>query len=89
MKFGAIDCLSNPRLASYMLSGMLKIADALVFLIENGPGRTEAELAEAIFGDQGYQQRVNGDCNLLVNRGAIERRGSGGPSDPYRYYVKQ
>jgi hypothetical protein len=45
--------------------------------------------AEAIFGNRGYQQRVNGDCNLLVTRGVIERQGSGGPADPYRYYVKQ
>ncbi len=80
-------CLIRP--ASCMLRGMLTIADVLVFLIANGPGRTEAELAEAIFGNRGYQQRVNGDCNLLVSRGVIERRGSGGPADPYRSYVKQ
>jgi hypothetical protein len=67
---------------------MRTIADVLVFLIENGPGRTEAELAEAMFGKHGYQQQVNGDCNLLVNRGIIERRGTGGPSDPYRYHKK-
>ena len=65
---------------------MTTIADVLLFLIENGPGRTETELAEAIFGKAGYQQRVNGDCNLLLGRGRIERRGGGGPSDPYRYH---
>ena len=69
---------------------MLTIADVLPFLIENGPGRTEAQLAEAIFGHAGYQQRVNGDCRLLLSRGCIERRGDGGPSNPYRYFpVKQ
>lgn len=60
--------------------------DVLQYLIEKGPGRTEAELAEAIFGKHGYQQRVNGDCNLLVNRGLVERRGHGGHADPYRYF---
>ena len=64
----------------------ITIADALLFLIENGPGRTESELAEAIFGREGYQQRVNGDCNLLVNRKQVERRGVGGPADRYRYH---
>ncbi|MGF1619324.1 MAG: MarR family transcriptional regulator [Rhodomicrobiaceae bacterium] len=67
---------------------MLTIADVLVFLVQKGPGRTEAELAEAIFADRGYQQRVNQDCNLLVNRGLIERRGEGGANDPYRYYAR-
>ena len=66
---------------------MQTIADVLVFLIENGPGRTEGQLVEAIFGGAGYQQRVNADCRLLVSRGKIERRGSGGQSDPYRYFV--
>jgi hypothetical protein len=62
------------------------LAAVLTFLIENGPGRTEAQLAEAIFGGLGYQQRVNGDCRLLESKGFVERRGSGGPGDPYKYY---
>lgn len=65
---------------------MLTLADVLMFLIEKGPGRTEAELAEAIFGDRAYQQRVNGECRLLVDRGRIERRGTGGQSDPFKYF---
>lgn len=60
--------------------------DVVAFLIEKGPGRTEAELAEAIFGDKAYQQRVNQDCRMLADRGAVERRGGGGAGDPYRYY---
>lgn len=62
--------------------------DVLGFLIKKGPGRTEAQLAEAIFADHAYQQRVNQDCVLLVNKGIVERRGDGGPSDPYKYYPK-
>lgn len=66
----------------------ITIADVLLFLIEKGPGRTEAQLAEAIFGSRAYQQRVNQDCQLLVNKGSVERRGQGGPSDPFKYFIK-
>jgi hypothetical protein len=70
------------------LSTELTILDVLEFLIRNGPGRTEVELSEAIFAERGYQQRVNQDCALLTNRGRVERRGGGGPSDPYRYFPR-
>jgi hypothetical protein len=62
------------------------IADVLIFLIEKGPGRTEVELAEAIFGSGAYQQRVNQDCHMLADASRIVRRGQGGPVDPFRYY---
>ena len=64
------------------------ILDVLAFLIEKGPGRTASQLAEAIFAENAYQQRVSQDCNLLVERGRAERRELGGPGDPYRYYPK-
>lgn len=67
---------------------MLTLLDVLLFLIGKGPGRTQSELAEAIFGDMAYQQRVNQDCHLLADRGLVEQRGAGGPSDPYRYYPR-
>lgn len=70
----------------YLERTMPTLSEALTFLIEKGPGRTEQELAEAIFGGRAYQQLVNGDCQLLLRRGAVERRGTGGSSDPYRYY---
>ncbi|MGY3355098.1 hypothetical protein ACVWZK_001761 [Bradyrhizobium sp. GM0.4] len=60
--------------------------DVLQFLIEKGPGRTEIELARAIHGEQAHQQQVNQDLVLLVGRGNADRRGEGGPGDPYRYY---
>ena len=68
---------------------MTTISDMLLFLIENGPGRTETELALAIFGRDGYQQRINSDCNLLLHRGLVECSGVGAPSDAYRYYPAQ
>jgi hypothetical protein len=64
----------------------MTIGIVLEFLIRNGPGRTETELAEAIFGRQGYQQRVNQDCYLLTGKGTVERRGDGGNTDPFRYF---
>ena len=62
--------------------------DVLQFLIAKGPDRTEIELARAIHGDAAYQQQVNQDIRMLVDRGDIKRRGSGGPNDPYRYRPK-
>jgi hypothetical protein len=64
----------------------LTLIDVILFLVETCPGRTEAELAEAIFGKKAYQQRVNPDCRRLADMGDIERRGYGGPGDPFRYY---
>jgi hypothetical protein len=62
--------------------------DVVKYLIEKGPGRTQRELSEAIFGTGGYQQRVNVECDMLARQGAVEVRGSGGPSDPFRYYPR-
>jgi hypothetical protein len=68
----------------------LKQIDVLLQLVENGPGRTETELARAIFGHKGYRQRVNPDCVWLARSGGeVERRGSGGHADPHRYYSIQ
>lgn len=63
----------------------MQLADVLQYLIEKSPGRTERELAEAIYG-RDTQQLVNQDCRLLATAGKVERRGAGGRSDPYRYH---
>jgi hypothetical protein len=65
---------------------MLSQIDVLKFLITKGQGRTQLELSEAIHGNSAYQQQVNQECQLLVARGEVERRGQGGTADPYRYY---
>jgi hypothetical protein len=62
--------------------------DVLEFLIGKGPGRTEATLAKAIFGEKGEQTAVNQDCRRLADAGRVERRGAGGIHDPFRYYPK-
>lgn len=64
----------------------MTIREVLEFLVEKGPGRTETQLAEAIFGEGADQQRVNQDCRLLVGKGTVDRQGNGGAGDPYRYY---
>ena len=53
-----------------MAGAALTIGEVLEFLIRKGPGRTERELAEAIFGPGAKQQSVNQDVRLLVGRGA-------------------
>lgn len=64
------------------------LMDVVAFLIEKGPGRTEEELAEAIYARNAYQKRVNQDCRMLADRDTVESRRFGGPSDLYRYYPK-
>lgn len=65
---------------------MLTQIDVVEFLILKCPGRTEIELAKAIHGPRAYQQLTNQDCSLLLSSGKAERRGNGGPGNPYRYY---
>lgn len=60
--------------------------DILEYLIHKGPGRTELQLARALFGENAIQQSVNQDCNMLLNASKVSREGEGGPSDPFRYY---
>jgi hypothetical protein len=62
------------------------VNDRIKERIAERPGLTEAELAQAIFGMDGYQQRVNSTCRLMIAKGEIERHGKGGPSDPYTYH---
>ena len=61
-------------------------SDVLLYLVENGPGRSDLELSEAIYGAPGYPQRLQQDLLRLVSSGRIERRGEGSPTDPYTYH---
>jgi len=64
----------------------MAVADEIEALVRKRPGMTEAELAEALFGQDGYQQRVNSTCRRLVKQGRVHRRGGGYQSDPFRYF---
>ena len=69
-----------------MTIATMTMADVLIFLVEKAPGRTETELAEAIYGLGANQQNVNEDCRMLADAGRIARRGRGIPDDPFRYF---
>lgn len=60
--------------------------DELESLIHLMPGLTATELAEALFGLDGYHERVGAACRKLAEFGRVERRGAGGPGDPYTYH---
>jgi transcriptional regulator with XRE-family HTH domain len=62
-----------------------ELQSLIIGIVAARPGITESELAKAIKGKSGYQQQVNQDCRILVSNGLIERQGTGGKSDPYRY----
>ena len=66
---------------------METIADRLLVLIRNHPGRTERELAETLFGQNGYQQRVNQVLRSLIKEKRVRRQGRGGSGEPFRYVV--
>ena len=55
-------------------------------LIRDFPGLRATELAERLFGINGYHSRLSAECRLLAYAKRVERRGSGGPGDPYRYF---
>jgi hypothetical protein len=55
-------------------------------LIEEVPGLTATALAQRLFGLNGYHSRVSAECRALVHVGRIERRGAGGPGDPFTYH---
>jgi hypothetical protein len=63
------------------------LADDLEALITRRPGLTEAELAEELFGADGYQQRVNSTCRRMLKQGLVRREGQGYQADPYRYFA--
>jgi len=44
-------------------STTLVLIDVILFLVESCPGRTQAQLADAIFGRKAYQQRANPDAD--------------------------
>jgi hypothetical protein len=66
----------------------MTVADDIVDLVtrKRRLRLTEEDIADMLFGqNHGYQQRVNADCRLLVQRGLLVRLGNGGPASPYTY----
>ena len=54
----------------------MAVADEVEALVTRSPGLTEAEIAAALFGDAGSQQRINKACMDLVKSRRIERGGA-------------
>ncbi len=62
------------------------LADDIHSVICRNPGLTATQIAMRLYGDDGYHARVAADCRFLAHSGRVERRGAGGPGDPYTYY---
>ncbi len=64
----------------------MTIADEIINELRQHSGLTALEIAVNIFGRRHpYQQRVNHACRF--DGGRLERRGKGGPGDPFIYYL--
>jgi hypothetical protein len=50
----------------YRRAAMGRLVDVLAFMIEKGPGRTQRELAEAIFGKGAQPSRVRYELGTLA-----------------------
>ena len=73
-----------PRVPRKYIRGML--VTLIEGVIKNRPGLTAKQIAEAIAGPAGYGEWVRPACRILVARGIVILRGTGGPADPFRYY---
>jgi hypothetical protein len=62
------------------------LIDDVETIIRLKPGLKASQIAAEIFGEAGYPERVNALLRVLCRVGRIERRGSGGPGDPYTYH---
>jgi LysR family transcriptional regulator, hca operon transcriptional activator len=72
-----------------MSNTLRMLIDDIEKLICRTPGLTATALARVLFGGDGYNQRVNAECRTLVFARRIERRGRGGPGDPFTYHPTQ
>lgn len=52
---------------------MIALAERILEVVREQPGITDKRLAETLFGSGTRQQRVNGECRLMVARGLIQR----------------
>ena len=64
----------------------LEQMDVLLYLVENGPGRSALELSQAIYGDETGELRVLQDLGKLVTSGQIEQRAMESLADPHCYH---
>lgn len=60
--------------------------DVLLYLVENRPGISCLQLAQAVNGAGATELRVQQDLMRLVGSGEIEYRANGSLTDPHSYY---
>ena len=65
----------------------MALGDDIEALVTRRPGLTEGQIAEELFGGEGYQQRVNSTCRRLIRQGRVVRQGNGWSADPYTYHL--
>lgn len=63
--------------------------EVLAYLIRMGPGRTEADLAMALYGAAAQPQNISKDFDILVREGWVERKHNGSNKDSCRYFPKR
>lgn len=62
------------------------LIDDVERIVRTRPGLSATQIAGALFGIDGYGERVRSACQALQRFGRIERAGKGGPGDPFRYF---
>lgn len=62
------------------------LLDDVERIIRERPGLTATQIARALYGPNGYAERINHGCLALAQVGRIERRGRGGPGNPSTYH---
>ena len=62
------------------------LLDDVERIISEKPGLTATQIARVLYGPRGYAEQVNHGCLALARLGRIERRGGGGPGDPFKYF---
>jgi hypothetical protein len=65
------------------------LVDNIESAIRDNPGLTARQIDTMLFGDMGQSERVRGICRILWQLGRTERRGTGRPQDPFKYYSTQ
>lgn len=67
----------------------MTLADNILNEVNRESGLAETEIAVRIFGrrDPNRKRRVNTACRYLVEAGRLDRRGKGGPGDPFTYRI--
>lgn len=65
----------------------MTVADDILREVRAKPGLTTRAIAGLLFDNEAAIERVSPVCLRLVESGRLVRRGRGGSSDPFTYYL--